>query len=499
MNLTLNFVSLLGIFGLCFIAWLTSENRQKIPWSVIRWGLSLQLLIGLLVFIVPFTRQGILVLNDGMTIIMDASEKGASFLFGRVLANTSLWPAKPTAPKIGYVFAFRALPQVIFFSAIISLMYRMNVIQPIVKVFARFFQRTMGISGAESLAGSANIFVGIESVIAIKPFLKNLTRSEICSILANCFGSIASTVLAIYASFLKPTFPNIVGHMMSASILTIPACFVISKIVIPETGKPLTMGSLPEEEESSDEKKGSYMDALIKGAIDGVQIAVGIAAVIIAILGVVALSDEIFKRSAASTGGIIKLVAFIAMSLLLALKKDKPRYYTLSVLCGFIAVWVASGYLFPASETGGGESVFSFLTVDNILGALFFPLTCLTGVSLDIGEIWMTSKLIGMRLLKTSVPPYVMLGQIMKLPAEDRVLTERAMLIISYVLCGFAHIPSMGIFIGGFSNLVPEKAHDISSVAWKALWAATLGTLMTGCIAGLYDLGNYANVLGVTK
>lgn len=497
MDIKLNLVSLFGLFGICFIAWLTSENRKKIPWNVIRWGVSLQLVIGLLVFIVPWTRDLITYLNDGMNVIMDASEKGASFLFGKVLASTRLWPAKESAPKIGYVFAFRALPQVIFFSAIISLMYRMNIIQPIVKQFAKFFQKTMGISGAESLAGSANIFVGIESVITIKPFLKGLTRSEINSILANCFGSIASTVLAMYAGFLRPTFPTITGHLMSASILTIPACFVISKIIIPETGKPLTMGSLPEESEEDKEQQSSHMDALIKGAIDGVQIAIGIGAVIIAILGLVALFDEIFKKSTASMAGAIILLTFLAVAITLLAKKNKPRFFTPTLVTIFFLVVFLSGYLPKSNPDSIILKGLAYITVDNIFGVIFYPLTFLTGVSMDFswgGELWQASKLIGMRVLKTSVPPYVMLGQMM----QSGDISARTMLITSYVLCGFAHIPSMGIFIGGFSNLVPEKAHDISSVAWKALWAATLGTLMTGCIAGLYDFGS-PTVLGVIK
>lgn len=149
----------------------------------------------------------------------------------------------------------RSLPRVVFFSALVTLAYRLNIIQPVVRLFARFFSRTLKISGAESLSGAANIFVGIESVVSIRPYLEKMTRSEICAILASCFGSISSTVLGFYASILKPSFPNITGHLVASSILTIPACFVIAKILVPETGVPETMGKIPEEEKVKKKRK----------------------------------------------------------------------------------------------------------------------------------------------------------------------------------------------------------------------------------------------------
>lgn len=305
----------------------------------------------------------------------------------------------------------------------------------------------MNISGAESLSGAANIFVGIESALAVKPFLADMTRSELCAILASCFGSIASTVLGLYAGLLLPTFPTITGHLMSASVLTIPACFVMAKILVPEQETPKTLGTVPQDPVEEGETQNP-MDSLIVGALDGVKLAVGIAAVIIAVLGLVALLNSIFEGLAGLSTSANALLQLIGM-------------------------------------------VFSVITLENIAGFLFFPLTFLTGVSLDGSEIWEASRIIGRRVLETAVPPYRTLATL----SAEGAISDRAMLIVSYVLCGFAHIPSIGIFAGGLSALVPSRRKDISNIVWKAFWAGTLATLMTGCIAGLFDVGN-PTVLG---
>lgn len=458
----LNLISLVGLAGLCGIAWLGSEDRRRFPWKLAFWGIGIQLVLGILIFRAPVTREVVVWLSNLLNGLIDASEEGARFLFGPLVPELTSsagpdapgrWIARALTPpftpvpgdrlgaeniNLGYIFALRSLPQVIFFASIFALLYNLNIIQPIVRVFARVFRSIMNISGAESLAGAANIFVGIESAVAIRPFLLKMTRSELCAILASCFGSIASTVLGLYAGFLRGTFPAIAGHLMSASVLTIPAAFVMAKILVPEKEVPETLGKVPAFEVSEEDRQ-SPMDALIVGAMDGVKLAVGIAASLIAILGLVALLNLIFSTLASLQGNDFVLWNWI-----------------------------------------GG--VFSVITLDNITGALFLPLTFLTGVSLEWNELWQASVLVGQRLLKTAIPPYLALANL----SETGGISDRALVIVSYVLCGFAHVPSVGIFVGGLSGLVPERRHDISSLGWKALWAGTLATLMTGCIAGLY-------------
>ncbi len=461
----LNLISFLGIFALCFIAWLGSEDRKVIPWKVIGVGIGLQLLLGIIVFLIPGIHLVLQALNDFMNAFIEASEAGSRFLFGDIIVppttanlgpgTAGRWIARAISPpfvtipgdrvsannlNLGYIFAFRALPLVIFFASLVSLLYRLHVIQPIVRVFAVVFRSTMNLSGAEALSGAANIFVGIESVIAVKPFIADMTRSELCAILTSCFGSIASTVLALYAAFLLPVFPTITVNLMIASVITIPACFVISKILVPETEVPKTLGGVPEDVEEEEGKEISIMDSLIIGAMDGVKLAVGIAAVLIAIVSLVALLNSFFAYFAGLSSHENALLS-----------------------------WVGN--------------IFSFITLNNIFGFLFVPLTFLTGVSLDWQELWSASVLIGQRVLQTNIPPYLELA---RLSAAGEI-SPRVLLIVSYVLCGFAHIPSYGIFVGGLSNLAPSRRSDISALGWKALWAATLATLMTGCIAGVFE------------
>src|SRR6478672_2085407 len=301
----LNIISFLGLFGLCVVAWLFSENRRVIPWRVIIWGIGLQLVLAFLVFQFPPTRKALEIFSGLLDGVFTAADTGARFVFGKNIVPV---PGEVPPINLGYIFAFRALPTVIFFSGLMALLYNIGVIQILTNVFAKLFYMTMRLSGAEALSGAANIFVGIEAAIVVKPFLAKMTRSELCAILTCCFGTAASSTLAIYVSFLKPVFPNILGHLVSASIIAIPACFVISKILVPETEMPLTMGGIPteesarvatfddeeefEDEEDSEEEdeyipqetvggepieRVSPLDAAIVGALDGVKMSVAIA------------------------------------------------------------------------------------------------------------------------------------------------------------------------------------------------------------------------------
>jgi CNT family concentrative nucleoside transporter len=465
----LNLLSLLGIFGLCGVAWLFSENRSPrvFPWRVVISGIALQLVLGALVFLFPPTRialQGFSSLLDGVFL---AADTGANFVFGK---NIVPLPGRPADINLGYIFAFRALPTVIFFSGLMALLYNIGVIQVITNVFAKVFYKIMRLSGAEALSGAANIFVGIEAAIVVKPYLPKMTRSELCAILSCCFGTAASSTLAIYVSFLRPVFPNILGHLVSASIIAIPACFVLSKILVPETEVPLTAGGIPQEEKARTPREAavvesdfedapkhetvggepiervSPLDAAIVGALDGVKMAVAIAAVLILILGLVSLINQIFAALAAIPGPVGQL--------------------------------------------------FGVVTLANIAGVVFLPLTFLTGVSLDWQELWASSVIIGRRLLETAIPPYQALGAAATLPLAERIISDRAVVIISYALSGFAHLASVGIFVGGTIALIPSRRKDISELGWKALFIGTLATMMIAAVAGVFYQEGNANILG---
>ncbi|WP_302885429.1 NupC/NupG family nucleoside CNT transporter [Kovacikia minuta] len=503
---------------------------------------GLQLILGFFVFQFETTRELLRIFSGLLDSIFTAADAGARFVFGPNLvpipgqdplvvrplpagATVCPPPQVPFIPgycgtdKLNYILAFRALPTVIFFSGLMALLYNMGVIQAITNVFAKVFYRTMRLSGAESLSGAANIFVGIEAAIAVKPYIVKMTRSELCAILSCCFGTAASSTLAIYVSFLRPIFPNILGHLVSASIMAIPACFVLSKILVPETEVPATLGGIPVEEkpvrgtdleavEEAEQRQSiandiddrypvtrlqsdqetelqgptetvggepiervSPMDAAILGALDGVKMAVSIAAVLILILGLVSLINQFF-------GGLASLKSFG----LPPVNATTPPAET-NALMQAIA---------PAARAIG--EFFSVITLQNIMGFLFMPLTVLTGVSLNPQELWLSSVIIGRRLLETAIPPYQELGR----AGAAGELSSRAVLIISYALSGFAHIASVGIFVGGTIALAPSRRKDISQLGWKALFVGTLATIMIACIAGFYDNGN-PSILGGTQ
>jgi concentrative nucleoside transporter, CNT family len=469
----LNIISFIGIFGLCALAWLFSENRNPkyFPWRVVIVGILLQFLLGFLVFMMPGTRELLQGFSNLLNVIFDAADAGARFIFGSTLVPLPGQESLILSPlagsctpgsaqvisgfcgiRLGYIFAFRALPALIFFSGLMALLYSLGAIQVITSIFAKIFYNFMRLSGAESLSGAANIFVGVEAIIVVRQYLAKMTRSELCAILTCCFGTAASSALAIFVGFLRPVFPNILGHLVSASVMAIPACFVLSKILVPETGVPLTADGIPSDRALHADENGGRgvgalterskpLDAAIEGAMDGVRMAVAIAGILILILGLVYLINQFF---------------------------------------GLLAN-------FP-SPVGDW---FKVLTLQNLLGALFLPLTVLTGVSLEWQELWDCSVLIGRRLFETAIPPYQSLG----IAAATGVLSSRAVVIVSYALSGFAHLAALGIFVGGTVALVPSRRKDISELGWKALIAGTLATYMIACVAGVFDTGN-PSILG---
>jgi concentrative nucleoside transporter, CNT family len=417
-------ISLLGFFALAGIAWLFSAHRRQIQWKPVVWGLGLQLAIGLLVFRLPGSRQLFLKLNDAVLAVLVASKSGTNFLFGPLAAA----PGEPGS--IGFILAIQVLPIAIFVSAFTAALYHLNLLQPIVRLFARLFHRTMGISGAESLCGASNIFVGVESALVIRPYLERMTRSELLLVLTSGMATVASTTLGVYVLTLNETFPQIAGHLLSASVISIPAAVVMSKLLLPETGAPETASAIPPEDESA--RAGNLMSAIIAGAMDGLRLAAGITALLIAGLGIVALFDKVLG-------------------------------------------------LLPNGWFGLSEP----LSLVKILGWLFYPFAILLGIAQpDWAE---AGRLLGERVILTEVVSYQELAQMAR---QGILLDPRTVVILSYALCGFAHVASVTIFVGGTAALAPTRRDDLASLGLRALLAATLATLMTGCVAGIFSDGS---------
>lgn len=422
----LNLISFSGIFIFLGFAWLLSTNRKKFNWRLVLSGTILQMIFALFFFKIPFGTKLFLFLNDLVIKLVDASAEGAKFVFG----SLALPPG--TEGSHGFILAFQALPTIIFFSALISLLYFLNVMPLLIRAFAGIFSRILKISGAEALCAASNIFVGVESAFTVRPHINDMTRSELCTMLTAGMSTVASNVLALYVFTLKDQFPTIAGHLISASILSAPAAIVMSKILLPEESVPKTLGVSIKPHYVKD---SNFFEAIINGAQAGVKVIVGVASLLIAVLGLIALADILFKAVGTP----------------------------LNSMLGFHIDWSLKG----------------------LMGYIFYPFTFLLGVApVDVLEI---SKIIGERTIATEVAGY----QDLAISLSKNLIKEpRSAIIASYALCGFAHVASLAIFVGGVSALVPQKTRELSQIGFRALVAATLACMMTACIAGVFLSGN---------
>jgi concentrative nucleoside transporter, CNT family len=288
-----NLISFLGIFVLLAAAWLLSSNKRNINFRVIIWGIGLQLVFGAFVFLLPAGAKFFLYLNDIVVVVLDSASAGAEFIFGRLALPPGTTNDQGEG-SLGFFLAFQAFPTIIFFSALISILYYYNIMQHVIKGFAHVFTRTMRISGAESLSAASNVFVGIESLLTIKPYLDKMTRSELCTVLTVGMATVSSNILALYVFSLQSQFPTIAAHLISASILSAPAALVMSKILLPEDSVPETLGM---KVDPYFERDGSLFEAVINGSESGVRLIIGIVALLIAVLGLGSALEPGSRRS----------------------------------------------------------------------------------------------------------------------------------------------------------------------------------------------------------
>jgi len=422
-----NLVSLLGVFLLMGVAWALSTDRRRVNIRCVGVGLALQLAVGLLVFATPGSAKLFLRLNDAVVALMDAATAGQKFVFGNLATPPGRTGSDGLASP-GFILATQALPLMVFFSALMGLLYYVGVMQRVIRGFAWVFTRLMRVSGAESLCVAAEIFVGIESSTAVRPYLAQMTRSEFCTILTAGMATVASTTMGLYVVFLKDVIPTIAGHLISASLIAAPAAIIMSKLLVPETGEPVTLGRVVAFEY---EREGSAIEAIINGAMAGVRLVVGVCALLIAFLGMLALLD-------AGLG------------------------------------W--TGVRLGLIEAGQVQSPLSAL-----LGWVMAPFALAMGVPPD--DALFAGRLLGIRLIATEIPAYTQLAEAMK---QGTIVHARSGVICAYALCGFAHVASLAIFTGGVAALVPQRRADLARIAPRALLAATLACPMTGAIAGVF-------------
>jgi concentrative nucleoside transporter, CNT family len=361
------------------------------------------------------------------------TDLGSSFLFGN-LVNVDYFGPTNTWPGFGFQFAFSVLPTILFFSAFMSILYYLGIMQAIVKVMAKFMSWTLGTSGAETLSCSSNVFVGqTEAPLLIRPFLNDLTMSELNAVMVGGFATIAGGVLAGYIRMGIDA-----GHLIAASVMAAPAALVMAKIFFPETEHSKTAGDV---EIPDVDRADNILDAAARGVTDGLKLAVNVGAMLLAFIALIGFVDSVF-------GYFDKLVD--AKLLGGMLNEVKGEY----------------NGIFPGS-------------LKTLFGAVFSPLVFLMGVpwkdAMEVGN------LVGIKL---AVNEFVGYAELAKYSANGE-LSAKSITIATYALCGFANFSSIGIQIGGIGALAPNRRSDLSKVALRAMFAGALVSMMTATIAGM--------------
>ena len=425
-------VAFTGFFIISFIAWVTG-NKDRLNKKTIAGSIFLAWSIGGMTFWLPWTRKALEWINTTLMSVLQASQKGSVFLFGPLAIGPGEFLSDGTQ-SIGFVLALQVLPSVIFFSAIISLLYYLNIIQTCVNGFAKFFHKSMALSGAESFSAAASIFFGIESSLTIRNYLDRMSQSELLTLITCMMATVASTVMAVYVVALREIFPQIAGHLISASIISIPCAVLISKLSIPEKESPITPGPVSndlKEEAFSDnsidintQKPTNVIVVLMEGGALGVKLAISIATLLIIVLGLQEVVDLILKLM--------------------------PKIYEQPI------------------------------SINRIFGWLVWPFTLLIGLKPEEWE--MGSQILGSRFVETEVSAYFQLASVQSV--QTQAFSLRSFTALTYSLCGFVHFASLGIFVGGLTAIVPSRAKEISILGIRGLWTAFLATLLTGCIAG---------------
>ncbi|QOI98013.1 MAG: NupC/NupG family nucleoside CNT transporter [Flammeovirgaceae bacterium] len=428
-----------GIIGLIIIislAFLFSSQRRRIDWKLVGVGIILQLVIALLIFKVPFVRSGFEKVGSAFVKFLSFALNGAQFLFGDLAKNSDA--VEGARHGLGFLFAFQALPTVIFFSAVTAGLYYLGVLQKIVFGFAWIMTKTMRLSGAESLSAAGNIFLGqTEAPLLVRPFISRMTQSELHCLMTGGMATIAGSVMGAYITFLGGTDPDqlvkFATYLLCASIMNAPAAIVMSKIFLPETEPEKIDRTLQVNKESIGV---NVVDALATGAADGLKLALNIGAMLLAFIAVIYALNWILVDGIGSWTGLNE--------------------------------WVAA-------STNGAFTGFS---LQYIFGQLFRLFAFAMGV--DWSETLYVGSFLGQKLVINEFVAYLSLAEV----KATGVLSEKSLLISTYALCGFANFSSIAIQIGGIGGMAPGRQADLSRLGFRALMAASLATMMTATIAG---------------
>jgi CNT family concentrative nucleoside transporter len=421
--------SAFGIIALLALAWVFGENRRAVSWRQAAIGLAVTVATAVVLIKLPAVAHLFGAINDAVGAIASASRAGTSFVFG-YLGGGAL-PFDLKSPGADFILAFQALPIVLVMSVLTTLLFYWRILPPIVRGMAFVLERTLGIGGAVGLSTAANIFLGmVEAPLFIRPYLAQLTRSELFLVMTGGMAGIAGTVLVLYATLLAPLIPDAAGHFVIASVLGAPAAILVSLIMVPETSEVKTSATAGDPISSRDSRltedpdlhATSTMDAIVKGTTSGLELLLNIIAMLLVLVALVHLANSILG-------------------------------------------------LLP--EIGGGA-----ITLQRLLGIIMAPVCWLLG--LPWPQAVSAGSLMGTKTVLNELIAYV---DFSKLPPDT--LDPRSRLIMLYAMCGFANFGSLGIMVGGLGVMAPKRRAEINSLGLKSILSGTLTTCLMGAIVGV--------------
>lgn len=416
--------SLLAIALIVLAAWLLSEHKKRFPFLLTIGALAAQVGLVLALFALPNAQAVLGAISGAVDGLASATDKGTEFVFGYLGGRPEQQPFPIQHQNNLFIFGFRVLPLILVISALSALLWHCKILKWITHGFGFVFQRTMGLSGPSALAVAANIFMGmVESPIVIRAYLEKLTRAELFLMMVVGLATVAGSTMVAYAVILAPVLPNAAGHVLVASIISAPAGILLARIMIPEEHKAGT----PYDHSGALQYQSS-MDAITRGVQDGVMVAVNVAAFIIVFVAFVWIGNNLL---AAGQSALVQL-----------------------------------GVVSPDA---------AIVTLQSMFGYAFAPVAYAIGIPWN--ESLAAGNILGTKLFLTEFIAYIELGAI---PAEE--MTERTRMILTYAICGFANVASVGIMTGGMTVLMPDRREEIMSLAWKALLPGFMATLMTAAV-----------------
>ena len=405
-------ISLFGLLVMIALVFALSADRRKADLRLAAAAVGLQFLLALLVLRTGPGQALFALAGAFFTALLNYVDAGSSFVFGEQFGE--------------HFFAFKVLPTIIFFSALMGVLYHLGLVQPVVAAFAWVMRRTLGTSGAESLAAAANIFVGqTEAPLVVRPYVAGMTRSELMALMVGGFATIAGAVLAAFVGLGIDA-----GHLLAASVISAPAALMAAKVMQPEVETPTTLGQVSLRVERT---AGNVIEAAANGTLDGLRLALNVGAMLIAALGLIALLDGVIGLLGRGVGYLLGTEAL------------------------------------PWSLSAG-------------LGYFFAPFAWLMGI--EAGDCLHAGELLGKKMVINEFVSYVQLSQWMQ-PGSGVELSPRSVVILTYALCGFANFSSIGIQIGGIGGIAPERRGDLARLGFRAMLGGTLACFMTACVAGV--------------